>query len=78
MTLLLTPAPCVGIGLFTHHKYQKTVHSAVPLDAHGNPIPLAGEGADVDVEEVEALEVFDARYSGDDDAMTPNGGERER
>ncbi|KAF8322169.1 TPT-domain-containing protein, partial [Clavulina sp. PMI_390] len=28
----------IGIGLFTHHKYLKSVHSSTPLDAHGNPI----------------------------------------
>jgi solute carrier family 35 protein C2 len=28
-----------GIGLYTHHKYQKALHSPVPLDAHGNPLP---------------------------------------
>ncbi|KAF8973181.1 triose-phosphate transporter family-domain-containing protein, partial [Flammula alnicola] len=27
-----------GIGLFTHHKYRKSMESTVPLDAHGNPI----------------------------------------
>ena len=28
-----------GIGLYTHHKYQKALHSPVPLDPHGNPLP---------------------------------------
>ncbi|KIK68930.1 hypothetical protein GYMLUDRAFT_34939 [Collybiopsis luxurians FD-317 M1] len=27
-----------GIGLFTYHKYLKSIQSLVPLDAHGNPI----------------------------------------
>jgi len=27
-----------GIGIFTHHKYRKSIESKVPLDAHGNPI----------------------------------------
>lgn len=27
-----------GIGLFTQYKYQKSLESTVPLDAHGNPI----------------------------------------
>ncbi|KAF9528514.1 triose-phosphate transporter family-domain-containing protein [Crepidotus variabilis] len=27
-----------GIGLFTHHKYRKSIDSSVPLDAHGNAI----------------------------------------
>jgi solute carrier family 35 protein C2 len=28
-----------GIALYTYHKYQKALHSLVPLDAHGNPLP---------------------------------------
>ena len=28
-----------GIGLYTHHKYQRALHSPVPLDPHGNPLP---------------------------------------
>jgi hypothetical protein len=28
----------LGIGLFTYHKYRKSIESTVPLDAHGNPI----------------------------------------
>ena len=31
--------PYVGIGFYTYHKYQKALHSPVPLDAHGNPLP---------------------------------------
>ncbi|KAJ8521166.1 hypothetical protein ONZ45_g2083 [Pleurotus djamor] len=27
-----------GIGLFTYHKYRKSIESTVPLDAHGNPV----------------------------------------
>ncbi|KDQ49376.1 hypothetical protein JAAARDRAFT_42940 [Jaapia argillacea MUCL 33604] len=27
-----------GIGLFTYHRYRKSMESTVPLDAHGNPI----------------------------------------
>jgi hypothetical protein len=34
-----TNAQHAGIGLFTYHKYQKALHSPVPLDAHGNPLP---------------------------------------
>jgi hypothetical protein len=30
---------CAGIALYTYHKYQKALHSPVPLDAHGNPLP---------------------------------------
>ncbi|KAF7321459.1 TPT domain-containing protein [Mycena kentingensis (nom. inval.)] len=29
-----------GIGLFTYHKYRKSIDSVVPLDAHGNPISM--------------------------------------
>lgn len=36
---------CVGIGLFTFHKYHKSLESNVPLDAHGNPV--TGEDSDV-------------------------------
>jgi solute carrier family 35, member C2 len=32
-----------GIGLFTHHKYRKSIESKVPLDAHGNPIAEVDE-----------------------------------
>jgi len=28
-----------GIVLYTYHKYQKALHSPVPLDTHGNPLP---------------------------------------
>jgi solute carrier family 35 protein C2 len=31
---------CIGIAVFTYHKYRKSIDSPVPLDAHGNPIPL--------------------------------------
>ncbi|ESK91006.1 nucleotide-sugar transporter [Moniliophthora roreri MCA 2997] len=27
-----------GIGLYTYHKYRKSLESTVPLDGHGNPI----------------------------------------
>lgn len=33
-----------GIGLFTHHKYRKSIESTVPLDAHGNPIVDEDDG----------------------------------
>ncbi|KAF8524873.1 triose-phosphate transporter family-domain-containing protein [Hysterangium stoloniferum] len=29
-----------GIGLFTYHKYRKSIDSPIPLDAHGNPIEV--------------------------------------
>jgi len=32
-----------GIGLFTFHKYRKSIDSTVPLDAHGNPITSESE-----------------------------------
>lgn len=28
----------LGIGLFTYHKYRKSMNSSVPLDVHGNPV----------------------------------------
>ncbi|KAJ7782831.1 TPT-domain-containing protein [Mycena metata] len=34
-----------GIGLFTYHKYRKSLESAVPLDAHGNPISIDPTGS---------------------------------
>ncbi|KIM45081.1 hypothetical protein M413DRAFT_441745 [Hebeloma cylindrosporum] len=48
-----------GIGLFTHHKYRKSMESTVPLDAHGNPItdddeifaPIDNEEYGAEVEE---------------------------
>ncbi|PFH52067.1 hypothetical protein AMATHDRAFT_141107 [Amanita thiersii Skay4041] len=33
-----------GIGLFTYHKYRKSINSTVPLDAHGNPIQAGASG----------------------------------
>jgi solute carrier family 35 protein C2 len=30
----------LGIALFTYHKYRKSLETAVPLDAHGNPISI--------------------------------------
>ncbi|KAJ7209628.1 triose-phosphate transporter family-domain-containing protein, partial [Mycena pura] len=37
-----------GIALFTYHKYRKSLETAVPLDAHGNPISVedSATGAD--------------------------------
>ncbi|KAF8893920.1 triose-phosphate transporter family-domain-containing protein [Infundibulicybe gibba] len=35
-----------GIGLFTFHKYRKSIESTVPLDAHGNPIVPDGDDDD--------------------------------
>ncbi|KAF5351906.1 hypothetical protein D9756_007471 [Leucocoprinus leucothites] len=35
-----------GIGLFTFHKYHKSLESNIPLDAHGNPV--TGEDDDAD------------------------------
>lgn len=33
----------IGIGLFTYHKYRKTIDSNVTLDKDGNVIQLDGE-----------------------------------
>ncbi|TFY54322.1 hypothetical protein EVJ58_g8930 [Rhodofomes roseus] len=35
-----------GIGLYTYHKYRKSMDANVPLDAHGNPITDDDEGGD--------------------------------
>ncbi|KAF8879241.1 triose-phosphate transporter family-domain-containing protein [Infundibulicybe gibba] len=35
-----------GIGLFTFYKYRESMESAVPLDAHGNPIILDSDNDD--------------------------------
>ena len=40
---ILVTAWVSGIGLFTHHKYRKSIDSKVPLDAHGNPIAEVDE-----------------------------------
>ncbi|KAH6914220.1 triose phosphate transporter [Coprinopsis sp. MPI-PUGE-AT-0042] len=37
-----------GIGLFTYHKYSKSMSSSVPLDAHGNPISELDEDGDAE------------------------------
>ena len=38
----------LGIGLFTYHKYRKSIESTIPLDAHGNPVELEDfDGDDV-------------------------------
>ncbi|KAJ6593632.1 triose-phosphate transporter family-domain-containing protein [Mycena capillaripes] len=34
-----------GIALFTYHKYRKSLETAVPLDAHGNPISIEHTGS---------------------------------
>jgi hypothetical protein len=38
MTSAHISSPSTGIGLFTYHKYRKSLDSTVALDAHGNPI----------------------------------------
>jgi len=37
-----------GIGLYTYHKYRRSMDASVPLDAHGNPIIDTDEGGDAD------------------------------
>lgn len=44
-----------GIGLFTYHKYRKSIDSQVPLDAHGNPIEDAGFEGDQDIHQLHSL-----------------------
>jgi len=36
---------CVGIGVFTFHKYHKSLESNVPVDAHGNPVTSQDDDA---------------------------------
>ena len=36
-----------GIGLYTYHKYRKSIDSTIPLDAHGNPV-VEDEGTNAD------------------------------
>ena len=39
-----------GIGLYTHHKYRKSIDSQVPLDNDNNPISGEDpEGGDIDL-----------------------------
>jgi solute carrier family 35 protein C2 len=40
-----------GIGLFTYHKYRKSIESTVPLDAHGHPVIEEDEGAGLELTE---------------------------
>lgn len=44
-----------GIGLFTYHKYRKSIDSTVPLDAHGNPIDDGLLGGDEDTHQLYSL-----------------------
>ncbi|KAH9920106.1 triose-phosphate transporter family-domain-containing protein [Fomitopsis serialis] len=37
-----------GIGLYTYHKYRRSMDATVPLDAHGNPIIDTDQGGDAD------------------------------
>lgn len=55
----------LGIALFTYHKYTSALHSAVPLDTHGNPL-----------EEEEAEEVLAVVRSSTGDALDNEEGLR--
>ncbi|KAJ7078842.1 triose-phosphate transporter family-domain-containing protein [Mycena belliarum] len=72
-----------GIALFTYHKYKKSLDSAVPLDAHGNPISIdrgatgtvdGSTSSQVELDETTRLtrgsDEFNAGDSDDDDAST--------
>lgn len=53
---VLTVVFHTGIGLFTYHKYHKSMESPVPLDTHGNPITDSDEYLDgADAEETAHL-----------------------
>lgn len=47
MFTFISPELVSGIGLFTHHKYRKSIDSKVPLDGHGNPIIDDGDEEDL-------------------------------
>ncbi|KAF8638014.1 hypothetical protein AX16_010646 [Volvariella volvacea WC 439] len=46
-----------GIGLFTFHKYRKSIDSTVPLDTHGNPVLADDDGYDADGPHRSAVEL---------------------
>lgn len=53
-----------GIGLYTHHKYRKSIESAVPLDAHGNPVTAVAEEIDRTSQSEETIRLISSH--GDD------------
>jgi hypothetical protein len=64
----------LGIALFTYHKYTSALHSAVPLDAHGNPLE------EEDAEEVLAVvrsNTGDALYNEEGLRLLEDGGDIE-
>ncbi|KAJ7931644.1 TPT-domain-containing protein [Mycena leptocephala] len=65
-----------GIALFTYHKYRKSLETAVPLDAHGNPISIehtvtgSADGrtsSHVELDETARLTRGSDEFDGDDD-----------
>ncbi|EAU91556.2 triose phosphate transporter [Coprinopsis cinerea okayama7 len=57
-----------GIGLFTYHKYRKSMESTVPLDAHGNPVSESDEYLEGgDAEETAHLTEFPRSEEDDED-----------
>lgn len=62
-----------GIALFTYHKYTSALHSAVPLDAHGNPLE------EEDAEEVLAVVRSNTLNAGNEEGLRllEDGGEIE-
>ncbi|KAJ7690662.1 TPT-domain-containing protein [Mycena rosella] len=69
-----------GIALFTYHKYRKSLETAVPLDAHGNPISIEHGGvtgtvdgftsSQVELDETARLTRGSDEFGGDDDPST--------
>ncbi|KAF7982004.1 hypothetical protein HWV62_30851 [Athelia sp. TMB] len=46
-----------GIALYTYHKYEKSLNSTVPLDAHGNPLASDEDLASyVELEQTDGME----------------------
>jgi len=68
-----------GIALFTYHKYRKSLDTAVPLDAHGNPISIehtatgsvdGRTSSHVELDETTRLTRGSDEFDGDDDDDT--------
>jgi len=68
-----------GIALFTYHKYRKSLETAVPLDAHGNPISMdhlvtgsvdGRTSNHLELDETARLTRGSDEFDGDDDAST--------
>jgi solute carrier family 35, member C2 len=60
----------LGIGLYTYHKYRKSIESPVPLDAHGNRIESGLEAGGVRHEyELDSTALLGSGRSSVDDGL---------